>query len=341
MDRTGVVLRVIVMVAVLAAAWASGHWLGGRKTPTMAGSIVSDRVEPARVDAWTSIAHRGGARVRAPAATASTPAPLPAGPFGGNVAALHRRAEAGDAAAAMALANGYRRCRSFTPSQNRHELEKRAEDKTVMQLGFYDQLVRKAKEKGVDPAKIPDADAMQAYHGVLKAEVDLDAECRDVDARASQDWRTWLAKAAELGDVDARLEYWSEMASQATITPLDVLVRDKQAAARYLQDALAGGDWRALAAIASVLEQGLYAEPDLFDAHAYYYAAAQGPTGHLDELPWLRGHGFAIAGFGNDTRLWLDARLRSTAQVLSQDQIRDAEQQGIGLYQRCCAGGSR
>jgi len=335
-------LRVIVVVAVVAAAWAAGHWLGGRKTPLIPDSVVVDRVEPTRADAWASIdAHHGGAHAKTPAATGSSAAPLPAGPFGKNVAELRRRVDAGDAAAAMTLANGYRRCRFFTPSQNPRELEKRAEDKTVMQLGFYDQLVRKAKEKGVDTAKIPDVDAMQAYRGVLQAEVDLDTECRDADAGASKDWRAWLAKAAELGDVEARLEYWSEMVSQAKITPPDVLVRDKHDAANYLRDVLASGDWRALAATASVLEQGLYAEPDPFAAHAYYFAAAKAPTGHLDELPWLRGNGFLAGTFGNDTRMWLDARLRATAQSLTQDQRREAEQRGFDLYRRCCSGGAR
>ena len=341
---SGAAFRWLVFAAAALAVWKIAYE-AGRITPAASTSVPADAMSPpARIrDAWQDIVRRS-----VPAKVAEAPAridrsPLPDGPFAANIAELERRADNGDPGAAFALAKGFRACRFYTPPKDQAELQQRAEDEAVNTLSLSDQLgdfvQQKAREKGITlPAPIPKADSMKTYGAALAAETTLDANCRGV-ARADVDqWLTWYAKAAALGDPDAQVGYWREAFQDADITPLKDLQQMKAESAAALQQAVARGDWRALAAIGQVFESGYYDDPDPFMAHAYFFAAAQAPDQDIAVLPWMADAGIASLFSGGRTQIFLSRQLAATASSLDAEQLAQSEQLGAQLYAQCCAG---
>jgi hypothetical protein len=294
-------------------------------------------------DPWQAVVVAHGKRPAVRRETAALAMPeLPPGPFGATIDELKRRADAGDARAAGALADGYRRCEYFQPPQDQADLEKRAEDRVVFQLDLADQLIGQVKDaaakQGVELGEIPEVDSVSAYEQQLTAETDLAAACRGVDAIQAADWLSWYGRAAELGDTEAELGYWGSALSRVWLGLLDELPHRKAVAAAALQSSLSRGDWRALAAIGAITEGGYYVEPDPFFAHAYYFAALQGPNDDIAQLPWLDGGGLMRLFSGNDIHSYLAQRMRTTAAALTSAQVAEAERIGAVLYARCCTG---
>ncbi|MEP7043031.1 MAG: hypothetical protein ABI843_08200 [Dokdonella sp.] len=338
--------RVAVLVVVAAVCWRVGYGFGrsAAVTSTQPAAVATTVPDRRGVrDAWSSIvaSHtRTNLTARADARSASasqTQPELPVGPFGAHIGELKRRVEAGDATAAKALAEGYRRCEFFQAPRDQAEIEKRAEDTTVFQLGALDQVKRQAAEQGIDVGKLADIAPLPVYRAHLQSETDKAENCRGVDTTDARAWVDWQARAAELGDADAQLGYWQAVFNRADVYPLDELRRRKEAAAAYLQQAFARGDWRALVAIGEVLEMGYFAEPDPYSAHAYYFAAAQAPSSDISVLPWISGMPFEGLEIGRDTRALLQQSLQRTAALLDAGQIALAEQSGVALFAGCCA----
>ncbi|MEP7096994.1 MAG: hypothetical protein ABI748_04965 [Dokdonella sp.] len=299
---------------------------------------------PAARDSWQAIvAHQAlpPAPVRGDGLQLASSLPL--GPFGATIDELKRRAEAGDPRAAKALAEGYRRCEFFTPPAGQQDLEKRAEDKTVNSLNFVDQIVDQVKEsatrKGIKLPAMPKIDSLSVYQQQLKTEVDLAEACRGVERADASTWRTWYARAAELGEPDAELDYWQVALANASMASLDEIPRQKDIAASALQRSLSHGDPRALAAIGAVLEYGYFADPDPFLAHAYYFAASQAPNNDIASFPWASGGVFMRLATGSDTHTYLARRLRATALPLKPAQVLESEHIGAQLFASCCTGG--
>jgi hypothetical protein len=268
-------------------------------------------------------------------------APLPEGPFGASVAELKRRAADGDAAAALALAKGFRDCQFYVPPKDRADLRQRVEDHTAHSLDFGDQLVnfakQHAKEAGIDPDTVKNVDTMTAYRAQLDAETELGAKCAGVDIAEARKWSDWYAQAAKLGYPEAELGYWRVVVDDAEIVPLETLREHKADAVAGLQQELARGDARALAAIAEILMAGWFVEPDPYAAHAYYFAASQMPNADMTSLPWFRG-GFSLLFTGRDTQTYFALSLRRTAASLDEQQIAASEALGAEIYARCCGG---
>jgi hypothetical protein len=334
-----------LFVVLATLAWSFGRNAGQWSTesrPATAQTQAPTTRSDVR-DSWQRIVDRGAGSSRSTVSRAR-PGILPAGPFGANVDELKRRAGEGDAGAAKALAEGYRRCESYVPPRDHANLEKRVEDGTVAQLNLIDQLVDQANEKARqrgEAKRIAEQASTPAYQAEMKAEQEMAEACDGVDTGDAKKWVDWYARAAELGDISAELGYWWVAFSQADIVPLDELQREKIAAANYVQDALSRGDWRALAAIGSILQVGYYGDPDPFLAHAYAFAASQAAVADITILPWMSGALRMRIAAGNDTQIYLQRMLQRTAMTLDPQQIAQSEQMGAALYASCCAGGPR
>jgi hypothetical protein len=287
--------------------------------------------------AWIAIVRRSTATRPAPAQHAKSDSPLPQGPFGLNVAALTQRADAGDAAAARALSDGFQRCRFYQPPSHDDEIAHRAENDAVNALSLTDQITDQLKEKGADTSAIPQPATMDVYRDALKHESALDADCRGVDHADAMRWLDWYARAAALGDRDARVGYITEILQHAELESYATLSQRKADAAVYLQQAFEDGDPRALDAIAYTFRNGLYGEPDPFLAYAYDYAASLAPDADTSTLPGA-GSGLVRLAIGSSTQRYYTSKLRSSVTPLDPDRIAAAEALGRSLYAQCCGG---
>jgi hypothetical protein len=336
-------LRALIVAVLAGACWKVAYDRAREPAPGPQPPVqIAKKLDNGFVqDAWQDIA-RSTASV-APKTAQSHPirASLPTGPFAANVAELKRRAGDGDAAAALALAKGFRDCQFYVPPKNQADLQQRVEDRTVSSLNFNDQLVdfakQHAKAAGIDPNKVQNVDAMTAYHAELNAETETSAKCTGVDIAEARKWSDWYARAAALGDPEAELGYWHVVVHDAEVVSLETLKEHKAEAATDLQQALARGDARALAAIGEILMAGWYAEPDAYTAHAYYFAASQMPNADIASLPWFGG-GLTLLFTGRDTQTYFSLSLRRTAATLDAQQIATSEALGAEIYARCCGG---
>jgi hypothetical protein len=342
---SGTAIRLLVLAGAIIAAWTIAYRLGRPSAPAAHIGYIGKTPDRAVVhDAWKDLVRRGPAASPPVLANVESRAraPLPLGPFGANIDELKRRADGGDAAAALALAKGYQRCQFYQPANDRAALEKRVEDSTVNQLNLIDQLEdwakQRAKQSGVDPGKFPKVEAKPVYDAQLQAETELGESCGGVDLAEARKWAGWFVRAAELGDAEARIDYWDVAFKAASTIPIGDVQRQKVAAVEYLDSELQRGDWRALAAIGTIFEVGYLTEPDPFFAHAYYFAAAQAPVADISALPWI-GKGLTRLFTSNDTQTYLARSMALTAQQLDPQQIAESERIGAALYGQCCGGG--
>ncbi|HEX5124707.1 MAG TPA: hypothetical protein VFV97_15805 [Rhodanobacteraceae bacterium] len=333
--------RIALVVAVAGAAWVVAYTCG--RTLSRAHALpVQDSSGAKAHDRWAELVrHDRAARPNAkPQPHASFP-PLPDGPFGATIDELKRRAEAGDASAAFALADGYRDCAYYQPPKDDAELNSRVEEKTAGSLSVYDQVVdqvnERAAQNGVDPPKIPKVDTMEVYDEAMTAERAHRDRCRGVAAADARRWREWYGRAAALGDVEAQVGYWNFAFQSTSIDSLDEVRKEKADAADYLDRALAAGDARALGAIGQVFQSGYYDEPDPFMAHAYFFAASLAPNAPIETIPWT-GTGLLRLTSGNDTATYYGRWLATTASTLDPAAIAESERLGAALYASCCGG---
>jgi hypothetical protein len=338
----GRAIRFGLLAAALVAAWMladeRGRSAGAHshtQAPVRPANATAAKSE-APDAAWTAIVRKNAPTSPASATPEGGTSPLPGGPFGPNVAALKRRTAAGDVAAARALVDGFERCRFYQPPSDGDSIARRAENDAVNGLSLGDQIVDQLKKKGVDTAAIPQPATMDVYNDALKRETALDADCRDVDHGEAEHWLDWYARAAALGDRDARIGYISEILRAAEIESYATLRQQKADAAVFLQQAFEDGDPRSLDAIAFAFRNGLYGEPDPFLAYAYDYAASLAPDADSSTLPWATG--FARLAIGPSTQRYYLSMLN--ASPLDPERIEDAKALGQALYAQCC-GGSR
>lgn len=333
--------RFALFVAAASAAWIVSYTCGRFAAPSAAPAHAESGAKPQDSrEPWAKLVHRGNHSAKP---TARTPAqPPPEGPFGATIDELKRRAETGDASAALALAKGYRECEYYQPPKDDAELDQRVEESTASSLSLYDQIVDQVKERaaqnGVDPPKIPKVESMQVYHEHMKSETEQRDRCRGVQVADARQWRDWYGRAAALGDIEAEIGYWNFAFQRASVVPLDEVRDIKADAADYLDRALAAGDPRALGAIAEVFRGGYYDEPDPFMAHAYYYAASLAPSAPIETIPWT-GTGLLRLTSGNDTASYYGRWLATTASALDPAARVEAERLGASLYASCCGGG--
>jgi hypothetical protein len=338
----GRAIRFGLLAAALMAAWMladergrAGHSRAPAPVrPTNAAAAKAESPDAA----WTAIVRKNAPTPPASTTQVAGTSPLPGGPFGRNVDALKQRAAAGDVAAARALVDGFRRCRFYQPPSDGDSIARRAENDAVNGLSLGDQIVDQLKEKGVDTAAIPQPATMDVYNDALKRETALDADCRDVDHGEAEHWLDWYARAAALGDRDARIGYVTEILHAAEVESYATLRQQKADAAVFLQQAFEDGDPRALDAIAFAFRNGLYGEPDPFLAYAYDYAASLAPDADSSTLPWATG--LARLAVGSSTQRYYTSMLRVSVTPLDPDRIEDAKALGQALYAQCC-GGSR
>jgi len=285
---------------------------------------------------WQKIVARAGAK----AGRNQQQATLPDGPFGRNVKDLEQLADAGNADAAFALAEGFRECEFFVPPKSDAEMAQSAEDKTLFQLNIVDQVVDQARsaaeKRGEHIDKIPEVPVTSVYQENLRATQERTRECSGVDTKAARNWPEWQKRAAEGGNLEAELTYWHLLLQRGDMLSPAEIVQDKQVAAMALQDALTRGDSRALIAIAEVLEKGMFTEPDPYLAYAYFYAASQAPYADINALPWIGGNFFAMLNAGGNTQLYLRRHMDSTGASLSSPQKSAAQQLGTNLFAQCC-----
>jgi len=180
----------------------------------------------------------------------------------------------------------------------------------------------------VDPAAV--------YGQELTAQHELASDCTGIAHADAADWFKWYEQAAELGEPDAEVGYWHPALAQVSLVDLNEIGHRKDIAVVALQRARARGDWRALAAIGSLLKIGYFAEPDFFGAYAYFFAAAQAPTQAIDAVPWI-DYGLGRVFAGPDTQTWLARELSDLGSRLDPAQRAQAEQLGVQLYEQCCA----
>jgi hypothetical protein len=264
--------------------------------------------------------------------------PLPLGPFGMNVAELERRANAGDARAAKALADGYEDCRGFRPPDDAAQVAEQAEEATARSLELFEQVRGQlnvtARDHGIEEIPEPSVDA--AYADVLAKRWNRIDRCAGVDPQAAEDWYAWYTRAVELGDADASLDYWREVLLHASLQRLERVPQERDLAVSAVGRVLARGDPRALIAIGEMLHAGFFAQPDAFHAYAYVSAATHASSGFLAR-PSNRPGLFGMHA-GESTSDLLSRMLARYGAALDSRQRAEAARVGALLYARCCAG---
>lgn len=344
---------VSLVVAVLFAVWV-GYELGANRTapltaPPARKSVprsINDGAKEGTREDWqrivASLSTRSVPVKRSPqteAIEAQRKAALPPEPFGAHVAELEALADAGNADAAQALADGLEYCRFFVPASDEAGLAKQAEDRTVFQLGIADQLIdraRKAAEQQRKRVDIPEVPSLPVYQSNLAALKEQAQRCAGVDARTAQDrLPQWRQRAAELGNRTAELSYWKRVLERADVDSYSDLMQAKQTAALALQRAYASGDARALAAIGVTYAEGLFADPDPYRAYAYFYAASQMPDADIQTLPWM-GKGLFGEAMGRRTHEYFSWQFAQLGAALSDEQRQSAQVWGRDLYAQCC-----
>lgn len=338
------------LLIVLAIA-ASSAYLVARdlaQSAADADAIVEPAAEPNETtDASANAEHGADPFVRAarrstprdvPAVPPPTadPLPLPLGPFGSNVAELERRANAGDARAAKALADGYKDCRGFQPLADAADVAEQAEEATARSLDLLEQIRGQlnviAREHDVDEIPEPSVDA--AYSNILARRWSRIERCTGVDPQAAENWYAWYTRAVELGDVEASLEYWREVLKNANLQRVAEVPRERNLAVSAAARVLAKGDPRALVAIGEMLDAGFFTQPDAFHAYAYVFAATQASPGYLAS-PTNRPSLFGLRA-GETMGDLLPRMLTRFGATLDPQQRAEAERVGAELYARCC-----
>ncbi len=325
-------------LALVVAAGASGYMAGApdpRATPPV---VMSD--EPGDTAAQAALAAADG-WMRTPGTRGTLPAtssdPLPQGSFGTTVDILRERTRAGDAAAARALYEGLRRCDGYEPLREGESVEERAEISTA---SGFDTAVQIAdgfrsllQERGADTSIVPPVTLEGLHAGQLDRWATLAADCEGAGHVPLDAWRDAQAVASDLDDPDARVSYWSEAFQRWS--PLAEMPAKRDRALAGLRRALAAGDWRALAAIGEIHEEGWLAPPSPALAYAYLHAAMLGTRGGSSApLPWRTG--FWTPSADADIR----RRLRRLESTLDPATREAARAYGEARHAACCAQGA-
>ncbi|WP_440223445.1 hypothetical protein ACQQ2N_20545 [Dokdonella sp. MW10] len=325
----------LVLVVAAGAAGYRAAAPGPRATPpVMVNDEAGDTAAQAALaagDGWIRMAGAGGA------SPATSSDPLPQGSFGTTVDILRERTRAGDAAAARALYEGLRRCEGYEPLRDGESVEQRAEISTA---SGFDNAVRIAdgfrallQERGADTSIVPPVTVESVYAGQLDRWRTLAADCEGAGHVPIDAWRVAQAVASDLDDADARVSYWLEAFNQWS--PLVEMPAQRDRALAGLRRALAAGDWRALAAIGEIHEEGWLAPPSPALAYAYLHAAMLGARGGGSvPLPWRTGLWTPAAD--DDIRRRL-RRLESTLDAATREAARAY---GEARHAACCAQGA-
>ncbi|MGA9342475.1 MAG: hypothetical protein WBV61_09125 [Rhodanobacteraceae bacterium] len=343
-------LAAMAIVVFFGARWIARSMEGTRSfnVPSATKPLSRSRIHPPahRSDPF-EVSLKQHVPLGAPTAQKSVANPLPLGPFGANIDELTRLANAGDAAAAEALAEGYRKCRWFKPPKSAAALAKQAEKQTAFSLEFQgqivDQLVDFAKKHGVDIARPADPPTDKAYAEVLKRDQQQVDECTGVPAVSYPAYGfvpdpayDGATRAVELGDHEAGLGYWQQVLAHARLDRLDALGHERALALAALARDRDAGDPRALLAIGNTLLKGFAAEPDPFYAYAYFSAASHMMQVPLSQLPWMNGNFMETIWYGTNTTTYIDSLLRDAGASLDAQQKAQASRIGDELYRSCC-----
>jgi hypothetical protein len=351
MPKKGKVWTAVAAFAVLIVVYEVGKLTArtGKEVERLThADVKSDEVaRRGESNTWQKITARYSPRGRQSVAStdprrAVWKAELPTGPFGSDIQALEKLANAGNADAAFALSNGFRNCQFFEPLKDDAETGRRAEEKAVFQLGILDQIVDQTKEAAAKQGKkvenVPEISSQQVYEANLRDVQEQVRQCSGIDTNLAKQWIKWQKLAAELGDTDAELSYWRSVVQAADVRSLDELIEDKQVASTALEDSFLRGDSRALIAVGAVLEDGVFSEPDPYLAYAYLFAASQVPSADIDTLPWVGRNLFERIGSGSSTQSYIKRLMDRAAANLSPTQQLDAQSLGIDLFRQCCQG---
>ncbi len=325
----------LVLVVV---AGVAGYMAGARGPRAMPAVVADDTPRDAAAlaalaadDGWMRTA---GAAGTLPAMSSD---PLPRGSFGETVDILRERTRAGEAAAARALYEGLRRCDGYEPLREGESAEERAEISTA---SGFDTAVQIAdgfrsllQERGADASIVPPVTLDGFHAGQLDRWATLAADCEGAGHVPLDAWRDAQAVASDLDDADARVSYWYEAFNRWS--PLAEMPSRRDRALAGLRRALAAGDWRALAAVGEIHEEGWLAPPYPALAYAYLHAALLGARGGGSvPLPWRTGLWTPPADADIRRRL---RRLESTLDPATREAARAY---GEARHAACCVQGA-
>jgi TPR repeat protein len=316
--------RAIVLIAgivVLAAAWYAM-----RLSPATRSAPGNDTLPPAAAHVRPSLPAPQSQEDAAAlsAAAARRPEGPPRQPqaavdFAERRAALERRANQGDMAAAAELGELLSQCQYYSPMT-----PEQIEDTVVTGMAA-----------DVEPPRLGGQPVSPELMLLLMQEgyAELGRRCAGTqNAITAADFPAaveWLRRAAEAGDAGAMVGYAMYSAQDASMAESDDpnLAREAQArrqrAADYLDRAVRAGDMRALQVRADAYANGTLKPRDDIAAYADMHALARTELGRA----W-------------PARL-VELYLQAMAAPLDAAQLAQAKARGDAVWRECCASGSR
>ena len=318
--RTPVLLAMMLAAAGIAFWWwqqrADPAAQAGSTSATASSADVAASASKDSADATPPDAAAVPQDATRPAVAPTFDAPLPQGPIGETYAELVRRANAGDGAAAMALARTLALCIDYTPEQR-----SKVEDSLVEFAAHSHDL------PGDDEAASSDRFVDLAM-GVLDRR---DAECPGIDdlgiADRAAERDRWLALGLDLGHPAALVQEANDMLKKRYPRRTDIINHAEELRAlrpqamAMLQRAAAQGEPIALLRTATAHHSGDLAERDPVAAYAYVLAYRAGPP--ASEVPQLVSDDIA----------------RRLSADLTAEQIQAAEARAAQIRARCCGEG--
>jgi len=183
---------------------------------------------------------------------------------------LARRADAGDGAAAIELAQALGRCLQVDPLQRSLFLSQLLSSDAARFAATYDERNR---------------DAVRRFQQRLSDSLrDTGAGCEGITRAQQKSYGHWLYKAGVAGDAASAFEFGSgRFIFDDTLGNLEAVSFWREHAEDMLQRALAGGDGHALVTLADAYDPGSaprWTEGPIFDAdpvkaYAYYLAGSE------------------------------------------------------------------
>jgi hypothetical protein len=215
-------------------------------------------------------------------------------------ASLAKQAMEGDLLAARTLFEDLERCSHA--ARTRQRLDNK--------IAYHHRDLAQAKNSNAPRRVMSEA----SIAGIL----DEYRHCAQVTDEQLASRARWGKQLAEVGDTMARLQY-QDYAKPKDVWALDYNERYEQykkQAWQYLEMELAVGNSAALAQMGTYYTGYAAGDRDSFKHYMYLYAFAQRPD--------LHPYHFAYKG------------METASRYLTPEQIREAERQGLALYQQCC-----
>jgi TPR repeat protein len=181
-----------------------------------------------------------------------------------------------------------------------------AQCRNAMKAGLRGESMELYKKAGIE-------------EGVLESTREALEDCKDIMSRQDLLSVNWLEMAADNGLIEARLLYAIDVdaalgsSSEMLRHPARV-VRYKQKAQLFLQEAIGAGSVDAMMQMASMYEKGVLLEADPVSAYAHYIAAGKA----YPSLP-------------------METLVRKYRSELSAEQLRYANERASLLYEQCCS----